>query len=47
MKEFLEEAMTSVEDSIDIESIPKTRKVIVNAKEILTVPNPNSWNKKG
>lgn len=38
MKEFLEEAMTSVEESVDIESTPKTKKVIENAKEILKDP---------
>jgi len=38
MKEFLVEAIASVEESVDVENTPKTKKVIENAKEILKDP---------
>lgn len=38
MKSYLEETITKVEESIDVESSPKTKEVLDNAKEILDDP---------
>lgn len=38
MKSFLEETISTVEESIDLECNPKTKSVVENAKEILADP---------
>lgn len=38
MKSFLEETISQVEELVDVEKSPKTKKVLENAKEILTDP---------
>ena len=38
MKAYLEETITKVEESVEIEKIPKTKEVLENAKEILKDP---------
>ena len=38
MKSYLEETMNQVEESVDLENSPKTKKVLENAKEILSDP---------
>ena len=38
MKSYLEETMNKVEETVDLENSPKTKKVLENAKEILSDP---------